>query len=107
MRYETVKAELVDRHNESGLMNGLTGRPAPKQAGNGETLETEGQIAGVAEQRHVIDLEAPVIGNRVFPVGLTLVVPQSPEESALQRCQPDATPVAIGQRRGRLAVCRT
>src|SRR5882762_1109302 len=65
-------------------------------------FDSERKISGVAEQRHLEDVEALHVGDAVVPFGQASVVPHLPEESAYQRSErglQDRTPVAPRERR--------
>ena len=61
------------------------------------TFETEGEIAGVAKQRHFKEVVASDVGDLVDPLDDAVPIPQLPEESADQgggRVGADDAPVA-------------
>ena len=54
---------------------------------HGKKLEGKGEIARIAEERHLKDFSKPDIWNGVIPLWQGVVVPHFPEEAASQPCQ--------------------
>ncbi len=57
---------------------------AQEHFGHHCALQTEGQIAGIAQHRHFKDMKGLHKGDGVFPLGQTVHIPHLPEKSADQ-----------------------
>ena len=68
--------------------------------GDDGAFEPEGEVAGVAEERHFEELETVDIGYAVDPFGEAVIVPHFPEEAADECRQGEAknaSPVALSE----------
>ena len=71
---ETQMVVLLPREEEDELIHG-------------KKFERKGEIARIAEDRHLKDFSEPDIWNSVLPLWQGIVVPHFPEEAASQPCQ--------------------